>query len=327
MTKPFLSYQEQLVRLNNKGILCTESDEIELLISKGYFNLVNGYKKPFIKSKDINGDHCYHEGTRLRDIAHIFKFDRNLSNLLLSNLTHIEEEIRSITAYHFDYFNQKQNSGWTDRESYDSKVHNKEIYDLINKLHEEVRIAKENQNEYIVHYANTIGIIPTWVMIKVIRLTTFTTFLLYSKKEVKETLCRLYGIEYISQDNNFRVLFGAINWMRKVRNATAHNERIIFLMDSNRIVITDYHKKLTTIYRNRLRNKQIIDLLIFLKYFNKNQHYSELINFILEGLSSIQKSMHSHVFENVRSSLGIRSLEHLHFLRDIPKEMSFQDLL
>lgn len=56
--KPFLDYKAQIRRLTEKGISCNTPEEKKILIRKGYFNLINGYKKPFVMSKN-NGEHSY----------------------------------------------------------------------------------------------------------------------------------------------------------------------------------------------------------------------------------------------------------------------------
>ena len=52
ISKPFLNYKAQIRRLNDKGISCNLPEEKRILIRKGYFNLINGYKKPFVINKN-----------------------------------------------------------------------------------------------------------------------------------------------------------------------------------------------------------------------------------------------------------------------------------
>lgn len=323
--KPFLSYGEQVERLKEKGITCDKPNEKKYIIRKGYFNLVNGYKKPFVIGK--NGqDHRYIKGTSIEQLYKVMKFDRRLSGMLLRNITHVEEEVRSIAGYLFDKENKETSLGWQDIDAYDSKIDIKDIKSLIKDIKKEVSIAKKNNNEYIKHYYDKYDIIPTWVMMKVIRFTTFILFIKLSKIMIKKSICNLYGIEYKQRDNDFSILLGALNWMRKTRNSCAHNERIIFLKDSNTIVITKYHKLLTTQYKNRLRTKQVVDLIIFLKYFNTKTEYNKLINFLLYELKNIEHVVGPHVYDSIRASLGIRQVRHLEFLKGLEKTIEYLKL-
>ncbi len=206
--KPFLSYKDQIARLKEKGISCEKTNEKKYLIRKGYFNLINGYEKPFISGKHENGNHKYLPGTSIKKIYRILKFDRRLSDMLLKNITHVEEEISTIAGYKIHLICTITNSSWSDIESYDLKLDKAIIKKLIKKIKEEIEIAKNNNNDYIIHYSKKADKIPIWIMTKIIKFTTLITFIQVSKKSLREYLCDLYDIEYISNDNDFGILMG-----------------------------------------------------------------------------------------------------------------------
>jgi abortive infection bacteriophage resistance protein len=327
MDKPFLTFKEQIERLEEKGISCDTTEEKKMLIKKGYFNLVNGYKKPFISGKLDNGTHIYYSGTSIRKIGQVFRFDRRLSNILLKNITYVEEELRNITAYFFDLYNHTDQGSWRKIDGYDSKANKEAVIKLINDINTEVIAAKNSNNNYINHYANKDCEIPTWVMIKVIKMTTFSRFLELSDKNVKIAICMLYDMEFDSNNNDYKIMFSALNWIRKARNACAHNERIIFIEDENHAVITKYHKNLTTAYKQRNRKKQVIDLLIFLKYFNNKKDFNKLVKAIEIELNQMKEVIGDIVFEKIRVGLGIRNVEHLQVISSEPKIIDYTKLL
>ncbi len=325
--KPFLTYSEQVNRLVEKGIKCSKPNEKKALIRKGYFNLINGFKRPFVVNKTSNGDHEYIEGTSVEKIYKVSRFDRRVSNMLLKNITHVEEEVRTITSYKLDLICKKQDVDWTNVDAYDNHLDSRLIESLLDDIEFEIDKAKRNNNSYIRHYANKNGELPTWIMTKVIRFTTLITLIQYSKKELREYLSDLYSIGYNSRENDFRILVGALHWMRKTRNACAHNERIIFLEDNNKIVLTPYHRMLTNAYKDRTRNKQVVDLIIFLKYFNTKREFNKLINFFKNELKQIHEVVPNHVFEKIRASLGIRQVKHLDILKRSEKKINYLELL
>ena len=54
--KEFLTYNQQMKKLRDKKkIDCGNTKDKTTLVRMGYFNLVNGYKEPFICGKDNNG--------------------------------------------------------------------------------------------------------------------------------------------------------------------------------------------------------------------------------------------------------------------------------
>lgn len=56
--KIFLTYNQQMKKLrNDKKIACNASPNKIALVRSGYFNLINGYKTPFICGIDNSGNH------------------------------------------------------------------------------------------------------------------------------------------------------------------------------------------------------------------------------------------------------------------------------
>ena len=96
--KEFLTYNQQMKKLRDKKkIDCGNTKDKTTLVRMGYFNLVNGYKEPFICGKDNNGNHIYIANTSLKALYALKKFDDDLRMLLLKYITQIEEEVRTLT--------------------------------------------------------------------------------------------------------------------------------------------------------------------------------------------------------------------------------------
>ena len=58
--KYFLTYNQQMRKLrNDKKIVCSGSSHKRILIRAGYFNIINGYKNPFVCGTDSNGNNIY----------------------------------------------------------------------------------------------------------------------------------------------------------------------------------------------------------------------------------------------------------------------------
>ena len=74
--KEFLTYNQQMKKLRDKKkIDCGNTKDKTTLVRMGYFNLVNGYKEPFICGKDNNGNHIYIANTSLKALYALKKFD------------------------------------------------------------------------------------------------------------------------------------------------------------------------------------------------------------------------------------------------------------
>ncbi len=120
--KFFLTYNQQMRKLrNDKNIICNGSLDKKILVRAGYFNIVNGYKNPFISGCDAGGNHIYISGTSLSQLQSVKKFDEQLRSFLLRYITQVEEETRTLSGYKFDECNDNGNIPWYDTTAYNPR--------------------------------------------------------------------------------------------------------------------------------------------------------------------------------------------------------------
>ena len=103
---------------NDKHIICSGSSHKKVLIRSGYFNIVNGYKTPFVSGLDALGNHIYISNTSINQLYAVKLFDEQLRSFLLKYITQVEEEIRTLTGYKFDECNDNGNIPWYDINAY-----------------------------------------------------------------------------------------------------------------------------------------------------------------------------------------------------------------
>lgn len=151
-----------------------------------------------------------------------------------------------------------------------------------------------------------------WVLTKIIFFGTFIDMIQRSKEIVRATICSIYEIKTGDTIADEKLLLGSLQWMRIVRNACAHNERIYCLKAKGRIIGKEI-KKLRPSYR-RDRDKKIFDLLIYLRYYMQEKEYYDLVNKIKSMLVSLQKKVSSFAFDNIRANLGIKNIDDLDIL-------------
>ena len=98
MGKSFSNYNDQLLHLRDSRKLTVGDESFALACLKkyGYYNLINGYKKPFKKP-----DGSYSENASFEDIVELYRFDARLRELFLRYLLLVESQIKSVTSYHF----------------------------------------------------------------------------------------------------------------------------------------------------------------------------------------------------------------------------------
>lgn len=333
--KNFLTYNQQMKKLrNDKKISCGNSTDTEKTISvgstkdkehlvrMGYFNIINGYKDPFINAVDSCGNHIYYPGTSLEQIYHLKKFDEHLRLFLLGYIAQVEEEVRTLTAYKFDQCNDNGKTSWYEPDAYDSKRSLQNRIDAISTAYRELSTSRL---EYVQFYMANHSTIPTWIMMKAIYFSTFIKILQNSKPQVTHSICMLYDMTDSAGMPNVKLLVGSLHWMRKVRNSCAHNERVYSIgPDHNSKGYTigrikeKYFAKMRQSYLKE-PDKRLMDLLVYFKYFLPVTEYAAFIKDLKRQLEKLQTQVPGNAFDNVRAKMGIKSLNDLDDLDMLPK--------
>lgn len=303
---------------NDKHIDCTGSAHKKILVRAGYFNIVNGYKTPFVSGQDDQGNHSYISGTSISQLQAVKHFDDQLRSFLLKYITQIEEETRTLTGYKFDECNDNGKIPWYDIEAYTPSKSLQDKMSVISKAYSEL---SRSQLDYVKFYMDNHKQIPTWIMIKVVNFSTFIDIIGCSKTEVSHALCHLYGLIDDNGHANVKLLIGSLHWMRKIRNACAHNERVYCLTrgkQSGRI-LEKHFRALNRGYARNLEQK-IFDLFVYFKYYLPKNEYKQFISELKGMLSNLEAKIHPHAFAYVRAQMGIRSMSDLDTLLNFPKD-------
>ncbi len=321
--KFFLTYNQQMRKLrNDKGIICQGSSHKKILVRAGYFNIVNGYKNPFISGEDAKGNHSYISGTSIDQLLATKQFDDQLRSFLLRYITQVEEEARTLAGYKFDECNDNGNIPWYDIEAYSPRKSLQEKISVISNAYNELSRSKL---DYVNFYMENHKQIPTWIMFKVVNFSTFIDLVKYSKTDVSHSLCHLYGLEEDNGRPDVKLLIGSLHWMRKVRNSCAHNERVYCLSghqerrgNTGRI-LEKYFRLLGSGYIKN-SDKKLFDLIVYFKYFLPSNEYKQFIHELKTILLNLQCKIHPHAFECVRGQMGIMNLSDLDTLITFPKD-------
>lgn len=307
---------------NDKNIDCTGSIHKKILVRAGYFNIVNGYKTPFVSDLDPHGNHIYISGTSISQLQAVKQFDDQLRSFLLKYITQIEEETRALTGYKFDECNENGKIPWYDTNAYSPNKSLQEKMSVISKAYNEL---SRSQLDYVKFYMDNHKQIPTWIMIKVVNFSTFIDIIQYSKIDVSHSLCHLYGLEDEQGRANVKLLIGSLHWMRKIRNACAHNERVYCLNRKNNPkgnsgrILEKYFGLLSPGYSRNLDQK-LFDLIIYFKYYLPKNEYKQFVTDLKNMLDNLESKIHPHAFEYVRAQIGIRNLSDLDMLINFPKD-------
>lgn len=326
MKNTFLTYQQQLDRLaHEKNIECHTHEEHTLLRRVGYFNLVHGYRGPFLDHVDEKGSGIYVPGTQLRYLGALKEFDDTLRQVLFQSLVDIEEEVRTFAAYAYGETNSPNFLDWRDPASYDTTTKNGAFRTMLHRANREV---DQCDFPYVRHYVERKEVVPVFIMAKVVYLFTFILFLDQCKPPIKDRLCHLYGLYDEAGNPDHALLVDSLHWMRQVRNVCAHNERLYTYNGGTRGLPVyrqnqGYVQLLPGDYHQAQTHKTVLDMLVYSKYYMDDPAYQQLLAQVQSQLATLQAQIPEAAFQRVLNELGLCQPHHLSCLQVNPKRIDY----
>lgn len=223
MDKPFKTYEALVVKLRDEKKLDVpdEARLISLLKKHSYFSLVSGYKSLF---KNPNGE--YRPGTTIEDLLALFEFDNKLRDIFFHAIQIIEKHIKSLLAYSFvEKYGDSQkayldpnNYMFIDSTKQDTYIRCAEVKRLIQVF--EDKVHPPFGQKYIEHQWKKYKNVPLWVAIKAVTLGTVSKMYSLCTQDVQAAVSKEFPL--VSEHQ----LVGMLDFLTRVRNVCAHNERL-----------------------------------------------------------------------------------------------------
>nr|DAV05205.1 MAG TPA: Abi-like protein [Caudoviricetes sp.] len=237
--KPFLTIDEQVALLNSRGV-STDGNTSAKLLREGYYSIVNGYKDPFLDAEATAsaGDDRYLADTEFKDLSELFDFDRRLRELTFHYLIRAEATARTAISYCFSEAHRGP-SDYLVQSSYCSEQEFKKLGKGVSYIDEVTNLigilkkrAKNSETDFVVHYRETYGAVPLWVLSNDLTFGNLEHFFNLMKPTEKEAavkaIARSTGrlgdkkLRYFSVERATVCLEVLV----KFRNICAHDERI-----------------------------------------------------------------------------------------------------
>lgn len=228
--KEFKNIDEQINLLKTRGLTIEKEEKAEkYLLTNNYYNIINGYSKPFLKSENN-----YIEGSSFDEVSHLHFFDKEIKETFFRAILNIEHHVKSILAYRFEEAYRNCNMAYLDINSYN---HNESIAvaKLITKLDRIINRNKKYRNNPIRHYMNKYNKVPLWVltdyldfgtlcyMIKVLPINIQNKISLDLINFIKDNNSNLEGVTFTPNE-----MISFLNNIHEIRNICAHNGRLIY---------------------------------------------------------------------------------------------------
>lgn len=231
--KTFKTYVEQVEILKSRNMIIDNPESaIRFLEINNYYNVINGYKAPFLKPKSNTEE--YLDNVHFQDIIQLFNADKSLCSLFLNEIIRIERMIKSITAYQFtkqygiQYDNQKQGGDYIyitpQYFNPDPSLHN-DIIDFCNHLSKIRNDSLTKWNDLRIKHYDNFGYIPFWVFVSTMSLGDISIFYKLLKANDQINICnQLSSINQRYIDNSDTQ--NSLRIMNFVRNICAHDQRL-----------------------------------------------------------------------------------------------------
>lgn len=254
--KPALNRQDQLNRLQNRGLIIDNWDFGENILAHINYYRLSAYCLPF-KLRDNLGNitERFQENTALSDVLMLYEFDRKLRFLLMDALERIEISVKTNITHHLAI--QYGTFVLEDANNFHpSFAHGA----WISQIQEEISRSKE---QFIEHFKEKyIGFpkIPIWMAIEVISFGSLSILFKGLKNTDKQKIASKYSLHH-------KTLISWMHFLTYIRNLCAHHSRLWNKELAIKPVLDDFRKQIPTdcIPQN---NRSFIALLI-LKYLLK----------------------------------------------------------
>lgn len=234
MEKIFKTLDEQISILQSKGLTIPDENYAkEILLRENYFFL-SGYRHLFLVSET---NRVFLPGTTFNELYSLFYFDRHIRNILFRNLLIIENNIKSIMAYHLSmkygireeqYLNPKNFVRDADRK--------RQVNDLLKKLKRQIRI-NGGQHQATQHYIDHYGYIPLWIVVKILSFGIVGEFYSILKPDDQRAIAEFFRVK--SDD-----LLIWLPILANYRNLCAHEDVLYEHKASRPIGDCHFHKLL-----------------------------------------------------------------------------------
>lgn len=282
----FSDINKQITILQSRGLqIDNNSTNRNLLIDHNYYNVINGFKEPFIDKTQIT--ETYKLGTKFEEIFSLYEFDRKLRNLILDFSLLIENSLKTKVSYEFAkkygeyaYFNT---------DSYSFTTHQQKIntIELLSRIMN--KIEKEKNNGIYKHFISLGKEIPIWAATTFFDFGTIRLFYVCLEDSLAFDIANYYKV-------NRKELISFLSTINMYRNVCAHDNRIMKYMIYKKkfsISNTKIHNNMnlnTDLNKEYIVGKRdLFALIISFKYLLRDDVFTSFFNqlkFLFDELKS-----------------------------------------
>ncbi len=293
--KVFKTHDELIDLLISRGLKVPDRDRgIGIIKDEGYYNLINGYKKPFLIS---TFPEIYQENSTIDEIFALYKFDKALREIFLSATLHVETKIKTAVAYEFS--REYGHDNYLKYINFDigQKNANENILNLISSIQKQ--IAAHSNDPNILHYLSKYGYIPLWVLNSILTFGAVSKFYSLMPQNLRQNISKDYKI----QD---KTLINFLFYITAIRNFSAHGNRLYCFKSRKPLANTKVHLNLKiNNAKSHLKCKtDLFAAIIVLRYLLSNNEFKYFFDKLSHQVDKLDKSVHSININDILNIMG-----------------------
>lgn len=296
--KVFKTHDELIALLASRGVDISTGEAKRFaktrLQHEGYYNLINGYKKLFLK--DSKKDE-YKEGTTVNEMYALFVFDQRLREIFLRYILEVERNIKCLIAYEFPQKYGHDNYLLYKNFDLCKKDSHKNIISMLSDIQHQ--IASRGSDPSIRHYLDTYGYIPLWVLNNILSFGQISKFYFNMKQPDRQSISKTFKI----MDSELETL---LKYLTSIRNCCAHNNRLYCFRSHDVMIDTKYHASLQIPKNGEYVNgkRDLFAAVIALKILLPSVELKRMITEINDAVTEISSSLNVLKMDEVLSEMG-----------------------
>lgn len=233
----YTTSEEQIKKLKSQNLLFQNEEFAKIVLDTyGYYNIINGYRDPYIIREYEKKVYC--PDISFEQIFSLFQFDHALRNAILLSMIDLEEHLRALVADIISASFGSDHNTYLNNNNYRDKTVSNPRFSRNNVLAYMRQIANQSYRQPIKYYREMHGIIPPWILMKGIDFGTLINYIKYFKSPEKTKLItKIYGEQVNNQNlDNFKdLLSDTLALCREYRNLAAHGGRVYNYIPNNKL--------------------------------------------------------------------------------------------
>jgi len=323
--KPFKTHRQQLRILRDRGLTISKDGEgskvMRVLEKENYYNVINGYKDPFLKKTPNKLNKIpeeFEDNKSFDEIYSLYVMDRRLRSLILEYLLLLETHLKSAISYKFCEKFPEQNS-YLDIQNYSSD--NEKIIDKVSVIANLSGVIKRNIKKEsfsnnqtlnsIEHYLKNHQGVPLWVLVNYLTIGNIYYFYKALDNDLADDIAKVFKDRYKRSRNrhislNKKDLTTLIHFIKTYRNVCAHEERLFDLQieppNISKYINAYNRENRINVTSDELSKGDMFCLLFVLRFYLSKEEYLNLIRdteeIIKEHKPDFSEENYRYIYKN-----------------------------